>query len=92
VTEARGVLDRIYGWLDERIAGRAWAAGGAFTLADCAAAPALLYADWAHEIPPAHTGLRDYRARPLARPSVVRAEDEARPYRGILPLGAPDRD
>jgi len=92
VTEARGVLDRIYVWLDQHLAGRTWAAGDAFTLADCAAAPSLFYADWAHEIPSAHATLRAYRARVLARPSVARAVDEARPYRSYFPLGAPDRD
>jgi glutathione S-transferase len=36
--------------------------------------------------------LKDYRARVLARPSVARVIDEARPYRHLFPLGAPDRD
>ncbi len=92
VTEARGFLERIYAWLDERLAGRPWAAGHGFTLADCAAAPALFYADWAHEIPRAHANLRAYRARLLAHPSIARAVDEGRPYRSFFPLGAPDRD
>ena len=93
VTEARGFLDRIYTWLDERLAGgTTWATGDAFTLADCAAAPSLFYADWVHRIPTTHTNLRAYRARLLAHPSVVRAVDEARPYRSYFPLGAPDRD
>jgi glutathione S-transferase len=92
VTEARGVLDRIYGWLDERLTGRNWIAGDTFTLADCAAAPSLFYADWAHPIPPTCTDLRAYRVRVLAHPSVARAVDEARPYRRYFPLGAPDRD
>ena len=92
VAEARAFLDKIYAWLEERVAARTWVAGPAFTLADCAAAPSLFYADWAHEIPSTHARLRDYRARLLARPSVVRAVDEARPYRGYFPLGAPDRD
>ena len=92
VTEARGILDRMYAWLDERLAGRTWAAGTGFTLADCAAAPALFYADWAHEIPAARSNLRAYRARLLARASVARAVDEARPFRKYFPLGAPDRD
>ena len=92
VTEARGFLDRIYAWLDEHLAGRAWVAGATFTLADCAAAPSLFYADWAHEISPTHARLRAYRARLLAYPSVRRAVDEARPYRSYFPLGAPDRD
>jgi glutathione S-transferase len=92
VMEARGLLDRTYAWLDERLSGRTWATGAAFTLADCAAAPSLLYADWAHEIAPARANLRAYRARLLAHPSIARAVNEARPYRGYFPLGAPDRD
>jgi glutathione S-transferase len=92
VTEARGFLDRIYAWLDGHLTGRIWAAGDAFSLADCAAAPSLFYADWAHRIAPAHTHLLAYRAHLLAHPSVVRAVDEARPYRSYFPLGAPDRD
>lgn len=92
VLEARGLLDKIYPWLDDRVAGRVWACGTSFTLADCAAAPSLFYADWAHEIPSRYTNLRAYRARLLARPSVARAVDEARPYRRYFPLGAPNRD
>ncbi|MEO8064424.1 MAG: glutathione S-transferase family protein [Pseudomonadota bacterium] len=92
VDEARGVLDKIYAWLDTRLAGRIWAAGGSLTLADCAAAPSLFYADWAHEIPAGLGNLRAYRARLLAHPSIARAVDEARPYRKYFPLGAPDRD
>ncbi len=92
VSEARSSLDRIYAWLDQHLAGRNWAAGADFSLADCAAAPSLFYADWAQQIPAAHTHLRAYRARVLARPSVARAVDEARPYRSYFPLGAPDRD
>ena len=92
VLEARALLDKIYTWLDERLAGRVWACGASFTLADCAAAPSLFYADWAHEIPSGHKNLTAYRARLLARPSVARAADEARPYRRYFPLGAPNRD
>lgn len=92
VARARAALDTIYPWLDERLAGRSWAAGDAFTLADCAAAPSLFYADWVQPIPDELTVLKAYRARALARPSVARAVDEARPYRHFFPLGAPDRD
>ena len=92
VLDARRQLEKIYAWLDERLAGREWATGDAFTLADCAAAPSLFYADWAHEIPPGYANLRAYRARLLARRSIARAVDEARPYRSYFPLGAPDRD
>ena len=92
VAEARAFLDRCYGWLDSVMATRVWAAGDHFSMADCAAAPSLFFADWAHEIDPAFTHLRAYRARLLARPSIARAVDEARPFRHFFPLGAPDRD
>jgi glutathione S-transferase len=92
VTQARTALDTIYAWLDDVLAGRTWAAGDAFTLADAAAAPALFYADWAHPIGDEHTTLKAYRARLLARPSFARCIEDARPYRRFFPLGAPDRD
>lgn len=85
-------LERAYAWLEGRLAGRVWAAGDNFTLADCAAAPALFYADWTLRISAAYPVLRAYRARLLARPSFARAVDEARPYRALFPLGALDRD
>jgi glutathione S-transferase len=92
VTEARAMLDRAYRWLDGRLAGRAWAVGETFSLADCAAAPSLFFADWTHPIAEEFKELRGYRNRLLARPSFARAVDEARPYRSFFPLGAPDRD
>ncbi len=92
VAEARTTLDTAYRWLNEVMARREWAAGGAFSLADCAAAPALFYADWAHPIDEAFASVRDYRRRLLARPSFARAVEEARQYRPFFPLGAPDRD
>jgi glutathione S-transferase len=85
-------LELAYAWLEERLAGRAWAAGDDFTLADCAAAPALFYADWTQQIPETRPVLRAYRARLLARPSFARAVNEAREFRPLFPLGAPDRD
>ncbi|TCV71388.1 glutathione S-transferase family protein [Neorhizobium sp. S3-V5DH] len=92
VQEARDMLDAAYGWLDQRMAGREWAACDRFSLADCAAAPFLFYADWTHEIADRFANVRAYRSRLLARPSFARAVDEARPYRQLFPLGAPDRD
>lgn len=85
-------LERAYAWLDGHLAGRTWAAGAEFTMADCAAAPSLFYADWTHPIDARYAVLRAYRSRLLARPSFARAVDEARPYRPLFPLGAPDRD
>lgn len=92
VDEAGRALDTAYAWLDRYLAGREWAAGHAFSLADCAAAPALFYADWAHRIDDTHANLRAYRARLLARPSFARCVEGGRPYRPLFPLGAPDRD
>jgi glutathione S-transferase len=92
VAEARKLLDAAYAWLEPKLAGREWATGGAFTLADCAAAPSLFYADWVQPIPDACASVRAYRQRLLARPSFARAVEEARPYRPLFPPGAPDRD
>ena len=92
VDEARTMLDTSYTWLDERMQGRTWAVGETFTLADCAAAPALFYADWTYPIPEACTALKAYRRRLLERASFARAVNEARPFRHYFPLGAPDRD
>lgn len=89
VKDARATLDRVYAWLETRITDE-WAIGPHFTIADCAAAPALFYGDWVHDIPGER--LRAYRARLLARPSVARVVEEARPYRPLFPFGAPDRD
>ena len=61
-------------------------------MADCAAAPALFYADWTHPIAASYPLLRAYRARLLARPSFAQAVEGGRPYRHYFPLGAPHRD
>lgn len=92
VEEARRMLDTSYAWLDQHMKGRTWAVGDTFTLADCAAAPSLFYADWTHRIPEHYEHLTAYRARLLQRPSFARAVDEARRFRHYFPLGAPDRD
>lgn len=92
VADARARLDVSYGWLDDRLKGRHWAAGDSFTMADCAAAPALFFADWVHPIAERFAETRAYRARLLKHPSVARAVEEARPYRSFFPPGAPDRD
>lgn len=86
VAEAQATLDKSYAWLNRWMAGRTWAANNTFGIADCAAAPALFYAHWGYPIPASHTALRDYRARLLARPSIARVVDEARPWRHFFPL------
>lgn len=92
IDRAKPALSAIYDWLEEHLPADEWATGADFTLADCAAAPSLFYADWVHDIPQSHTNLKAYRARLLARPSVKQVVEAARPYRAYFPLGAPDRD
>jgi glutathione S-transferase len=89
VTEAKTNLNKSYAWLAQHIS-NSWAIGDQFSIADCAAAPALFYADWVHPIPDG--ALSSYRARLLARRSIARVVNEARLYRPFFPLGAPDRD
>ncbi len=84
--EVAAALEKAYAWLDRWMAGREWAANDAFSLADCAAAPALHYAHWGFPISPAHTALHAYRVRLFARPSIARVINEARPYRHFFPL------
>jgi len=92
LAHASGKLESAYAWLEQHLAGKTWACGTAFTLADCAAAPSLFYADWTHRISAGYPLLQAYRARLLARPSFARAVEEARQFRSLFPLGAPDRD
>jgi glutathione S-transferase len=92
VVQAKDVLNRAYAWLDQTLPTAGWGSGADFSLVDCAAAPSLLYADWVHPIDPKYTNLRAYRARLLARPSVARVVDDARPYRAMFPPGPPNRD
>jgi glutathione S-transferase len=92
VKRARDRLHTAYDWLEANLGNGRWAAGDEFTLADCAAAPSLFYADWVEEIGPMRPKLAAYRKRLLEHPIVARAVDEGRPYRPYFPLGAPDRD
>lgn len=91
VQRAREKLHTAYDWLEGQV-GEPYAVGDAFTLADCAAAPSLFYADWVEDIGDERPRLKAYRARLLAHPAVARAVEEGRPYRHYFPLGAPDRD
>lgn len=77
VKAAKATLDKAYALLDERLAGRTWAIGDTFTIADCAAAPALAYARMVY--PFEHKNLAAYAARLAERPSVARVREEAAP-------------
>jgi glutathione S-transferase len=86
VGEAQAALQKSYAWLNRWMEGRDWAANDTFGIADCAAAPALFYAHWGYPIPESLTALRSYRSRLLARPSIARVVNEARPWRESFPL------
>lgn len=85
VEDARGMLQMAYGLIDGHMAGRTWAAGEAFSLADCAATPALFYAGIVEPWGDERRELGAYFERLLARPSVARALDEARPFFQYFP-------
>jgi glutathione S-transferase len=87
VRQAREALEMAYGTLDARLADSRWAAGDTFTLADCAAAPALFYCRAIHrwEQPNVTRYYRDL----VGRPSFARVIEEARPYRELFPLPWP---
>lgn len=91
VEAARQELNTAYDWIEGQL-GDPWAVADRFTLADCAAAPSLFYADWVEPISGARPQLNEYHARLLAHPAVSRCLEEARPYRPFFPLGAPGRD
>lgn len=91
VAEAGATLDRAYALLDSQLADTAWLAGERFTLADCAAAPALHYGRVVRPWDPAtHVHLTRYVDALLARPSVARVVDDARPFRALFPLPWPE--
>jgi glutathione S-transferase len=93
VDRAHATLDLAYLTLERQLDARdpaGWLAGEDFTLADCSAAPALHYADVLHELDRGtHPALGAYYDRLLARPSVARVIDEARPLRHLFPLPWP---
>ena len=80
VAEEKAKLLIAYGLIDRHLAGRTWETGEAFTLADCAAAPSLFYAVTYVAPPPEHRHLAHYVERLLARPSVARTIEQAKPF------------
>jgi glutathione S-transferase len=85
VEDARRMLDTSYAMAEAHLADREWAAANAFSLADCAAAPALFFAGIVHPFADGHPHLAAYFERLLARPSVARTFREARPYFPMFP-------
>ena len=85
VEEARATLATAYAMIEAEAGAREWAAGDRFGMADCAAAPALFYANWVRPLMPEYPAAAAYLARLRARPSVARVVEEARPYRHLFP-------
>jgi glutathione S-transferase len=91
VVEARATLEQAYDLLDRHLTGGGWAAGPEFTLADCAAAPALFYGRIVHRWDEQRLAdLTRYYMELTARPSVARVIGEALEYRDLFPLPWPD--
>lgn len=82
------LIETAYDFLEARLDGRQWGAGEQFGLADCAAAPALFYANLKVPIGE-RPRLADWFARLRARPSFARVVDEGRPYRNGTPFDWP---
>ena len=90
IREAREKLTRVYHWLEGWL--ESYAQPERVTLIECAAAPSLFYADWVLQITDDFPRLKQWRAHLLSLAPVKRCVDDARPYRGWFPPGAPDRD
>lgn len=85
VEQARAQLDKAYGIADEWMRTNTWAVGDAFSLADCAAAPALFYANKVVPFGHGRRHLAAYFARLSERPSFARVVEEAKPYWSLFP-------
>lgn len=85
VAQARETLRTAYALVDRHLEGRTWVSGDAFSMADCAAAPALFYAVTYAPLLPQQVNLAAYFERLMAHPSVARVIDQARPWFKFYP-------
>jgi glutathione S-transferase len=86
VGRERATLQTAYGMIDGHVRSKGWIAGEFFSVADCAAAPALFYTSTLQEVPGTFQNLKDYFGRLMERPSVKRVLEEARPYFPMYPF------
>jgi glutathione S-transferase len=86
VIEARVNLDGAYDMLEKQLAGKQWAAGDEFSMADCSAAPALFYSECIHPFTPNYPVMSAYFDRLMSRASVKRVLEEAKPYFQYFPF------
>lgn len=93
MAQERALLATSYAMIERQLAGRTWIAGQDFSMADCAGAPALFYAATLVPFAEGQSNLRAYFERLMARPSVRRVLDEAKPYFAMYPFAEaiPDR-
>lgn len=84
--QSRATLGKAYALLEDRLGDRRWAAGKDFSLADCAAGPALFYADKIVPLRAAHPVLGAYLDRLEARPSFARVLAEKQPWWAMFPF------
>lgn len=82
---ARAQLRTALDMTEAKMASQTWAAGEAFSMADCAAAPALFYADKVMPFEETHRSTAAYLARLKQRPSFARVLEEAKPYFAMFP-------
>jgi glutathione S-transferase len=85
VEEARASLLTAYEVVEGEMRTRTWAAGDAFTMADCAAFPSLFYANRVQPFGAAQTYLARYLTRLQERASIARVVAEAQPYFHMVP-------
>lgn len=85
VADARRIIRAAYAAFETDLAGKTWVMGDAFTMADCAAAPALFYADRVEPAGDGHPLIAAYFQRLKARPSYARVLAEAAPYLHMFP-------
>jgi glutathione S-transferase len=85
VEEARTLLQTALGMVEQDMGTKTWAMGDAFTMADCAAAPAMFYANLVMPFGETHNNAAAYLGRLMERPSFARAVEEARPYFALIP-------
>jgi glutathione S-transferase len=85
VEEAKARIQSCYGMIDKEVAAKTWAMGEAFSIADCAASPALFYANRVVPFGDTHSHLAAYFDRLKARSSFARVISEAEPYFQMFP-------
>ncbi len=85
VEEAKTLLRTAYGLIGQKMRTKTWAMGDAFSMADCAAAPAMYYANLVMPFGDTHETAAVYLGRLMDRASFARVVEEAKPYRALFP-------